>query len=91
MEPKVGGFDAVACGAPSPHAPQWLMGPYVYELACLPHREIVLAESLYWCVGTIPGDTWNGLAQRLPPYAQGYLRALLGAAPFNYQGSCYWV
>jgi len=71
---------------------QWgLLGPYVYTMACLPHREIVLAEGLYRCVGLIPAATWNGLAERLPPYAQGYLRALLGAAPFNYQRSCYWV
>ena len=76
----------------SPDCPHWgYMGPYYYQLACLPHREVVLAQGLYQCCGTIPAETWNALARRLPPYAQGYLRSLLISAPFISNGSCYWV
>jgi len=77
---------------PPSGGPQWgFLGPYYYQLACLPHREVVLAQGLYDSVGTIPAEVWNAIASRLPPYAQGYLRSLLGSAPFVSNGSCYWV
>jgi len=54
-------------------------GIYCFGMANIPYREVVLAEGMFDTMGKIPHTTWVILANKLNPFAQGYLRFLIAS------------